>query len=145
MNIELFWNKVKQDGTCWRWTGVIAWNGYGSHSSWEDGKTRKYRAHRVAYNYMIGEIPPGLDLDHLCRNRWCVNPYHMDPVTRSVNMKRASNVLRERTHCKNDHQFTPDNTQLGPRSQRLCLACRKINNAKSRATALAKKRSISEP
>jgi hypothetical protein len=79
-------------------------------------------AHRVAYELVIGQIPAGLELDHLCRNVVCVNPAHLEPVTRAENMRRRSAA---QTHCKHGHEFTPENTYYywhGGR-HRACRAC----------------------
>lgn len=81
-----FWSKVEQRGECWEWVGHIKWSGYGSFHSGKRHGT--FIAHRFAYEDMIGPIPDGLELDHLCRNRPCVNPYHLEPVTRAVNHAR---------------------------------------------------------
>lgn len=102
-----FWAKVDKHGPvpahrpdlgpCWVWTAARHGKGYGMFSV---DRKRKVRAHRFAYEMMVGPIPEGLDLDHLCRNRACVNPEHLEPVTRSVNLKRGNvggrRVPRER-------------------------------------------------
>lgn len=73
---------------CWLWTGYVAAGGYGEfHLA---GRTRK--AHRVAYELLVGPVPEGLDLDHLCRVRRCVNPEHLEPVTRQENLRRSPDV-----------------------------------------------------
>jgi HNH endonuclease len=82
---ERFWAKVDKTESCWLWTGALA-KGYGQF-----GGTRKQRiqAHRWAYQELVGSIPEGLELDHLCRVRRCVNPAHLEPVTHSVNIMRS--------------------------------------------------------
>lgn len=72
---QRFWSRIKQPSahSCWEWMGEIH-NGY--------GRLHHTRAHRFTYEEVIGAVPPGLELDHLCRNRRCVNPFHLDPVTR---------------------------------------------------------------
>lgn len=83
---ERFWHRVELgDGGCWLWTGGKTTAGYGSFKY--DGHSGY--AHRYAYEVMVGEIPDGLELDHLCRVRNCVNPEHLDPVTPSVNKQRV--------------------------------------------------------
>lgn len=73
-------------GDCWEFTGCRNWGGYGRVKL--GGKA--HSAHRVVYHYFRNEIPSGLDIDHLCRNRACVNPWHLEPVTRQVNTIRGS-------------------------------------------------------
>jgi len=88
---ERFWPKVDRGGACWLWTGALYVNGYGAFRG-PDGRT--IRAHRFAYERVVGPIPEGLDLDHLCRVRACVNPAHLEPVTRAENLRRARQVTR---------------------------------------------------
>ena len=92
--IERFFEKVKirSDGH-WEWTGGRKEAGYGQF--WVD--RRKIIAHRWAYETFVGEIPDGKEIDHLCRNAWCVNPEHLEPVSRLENTTRAK---AHRTHCK---------------------------------------------
>lgn len=79
----------KQPGGCWRWRGSVQANGYGRFRL--SGKT--VYAHRAAYMLLVGVIPPRLQLDHLCRNRWCVNPEHLEAVTHAENRRRAGTKL----------------------------------------------------
>lgn len=81
-----FWTKVKRGDECWEWQGEILWTGYGRFSV---SPKVKILAHRYAYEATNGAIPEGLVIDHLCRNRRCVNPDHLEPVTRSENVKRG--------------------------------------------------------
>ncbi len=138
---DRFWSKVnKLDDGCWEWMGSISLTGYGQFS--RDGKTML--AHRVAYIWAKGEIPEGLEIDHLCRNRKCVNPSHMELVTRSENIRRG--LLPEigrkygesKTHCPQGHPYSEQNTYHRPdRPSRDCKICRKeasrrcLSNAKS--------------
>jgi hypothetical protein len=84
-----FWSKVDQGEDCWRWTACTS-NGYGRFSV----KRQPVLAHRFAYELLVGPIPEGLELDHLCRNRWCVNPDHLEPVTHDENVRRANDSDR---------------------------------------------------
>jgi hypothetical protein len=72
-------------GGCWEWTGAKDRDGYGTMHH----RNRPYRAHRFAYEQFVGPIPDGLVIDHLCTNRGCVNPEHLEPVTNAVNIKRG--------------------------------------------------------
>lgn len=110
---------------CWLWGGTYGYFGYGVFK-YSGQKSRP--AHRVVYEILRGEIQPGLHLDHLCRNHACVNPDHLEPVTSRVNTLRGvgpSAVNAKKTHCKNGHEFTPENTMFvdGGRAR----ACRKCN------------------
>jgi hypothetical protein len=110
---ERLWNKISPEPNsgCWLWTGHTNIHGYGV--SWTGSRTTL--AHRVTYNFFVGPVPDGHDLDHLCRVRCCVNPAHLEPVTRRVNWLRSNGpqLCRERyekqTHCKHGHAKTPDN------------------------------------
>lgn len=119
---ELLWRHIARDENgCWIWTGCIAWNGYGQLRRHETGHER---AHRAVYKLIVGPIPEGLDLDHLCRVRACCNPSHLEPVTRSENLKRSPIAGRPRqTHCKRGHEFTPDNSYVKGDGCRRCRAC----------------------
>jgi hypothetical protein len=90
LEIRVWRRVVKSDG-CWTWLGTHTGPGYAQTT--EGG--RKIGVHRVVYELLIGPIPPGLELDHLCRNRACINPEHLEPVTHSENMRRAYQWKRE--------------------------------------------------
>jgi hypothetical protein len=91
-----FWARVeKRPDGCWIWTGVINHNGYGRYTyARPDGRSLASRAHRIAYELLVGPIPDGLQLDHLCRVKACVNPAHLEPVTQDENMRRTRGPQR---------------------------------------------------
>ena len=102
-----FWSKVRITPGCWLWTGALNRCGYGNFRIL--GRTRS--AHRVAYELERGPVPEGLDIDHLCRNRACVNPAHMEPVTTQVNVLRGESFAAKhaaRTHCRCGHELGAD-------------------------------------
>lgn len=104
---------------CWIWTGYLHKNGYATVKF--DNSKRTMMAHRVSYLSFKGEIPGGLVLDHKCKNRSCVNPDHLEPVTYAVNNSRSPKTIRLATHCKHGHPFSGGNLQIG--RQRRCREC----------------------
>lgn len=142
---DRFWAKVNKDGPipefaphlgqCWDWTSNTVPNGYGQF-----GVRQSMRlAHRVAYELMIGEVPEGLELDHLCRRRICVRPSHLEAVTHLENMIRGMSpwaVARRNGTCLNGHDRTPENTyvyQGKTREYVCCRICRRLAKARYRA------------
>lgn len=79
-------------------------------------------AHRFFYEHFIGEIPEGLEIDHLCHNTICVNPAHLEAVTHSENLRRE-HAFRPKTHCPQGHEYTPENTYKTPSGKRQCRIC----------------------
>ena len=114
------------DNGCHEWIASRNNNGYGTFAV---GGGRSTVAHRWSYEYHVGPIPDGLDLDHLCRNRACVNPDHLEPVTTSTNLHRAVGMGQanaRKTHCPMGHPYAGDNLYIPPcrPNNRMCRACR---------------------
>lgn len=110
---------------CWLWTGGTTTAGYGIFL--KDGKSTT--AHRASYELFVGEIPEGFDVDHLCRVRCCVNPDHLEAVTRKENLIRSPNTFSsihsKKTHCPRGHPYEGDNLYLNPANgDRQCVTCR---------------------
>lgn len=127
-----FWTKVEAspDG-CWLWVAGKTSTGYGAYTVDDTNK----RAHRVSFEALVGEIPDGLVLDHLCRVRACVNPRHLEPVTHRTNILRGeaqAALLVLRTRCIRGHEFTPANTRMDG-SKRRCRACKRERTREERA------------
>lgn len=143
--VEAFWARVdRQPGGCWLWTGGTS-NGYG-YAKWE-GATR--RVHRIAYEIALGSIPDDREIDHRCHtsdcrlgakcpHRRCVNPSHLKPVTHRENMAPdrsslaavAGDFNRAKTHCPQEHEYTPENTYVTPKGTRYCRACNRAAAAR---------------
>lgn len=118
--------RVKVDGGgCWLWTGATNGVGY--------GRLGRQYVHRLSYTHFVGEIPDGLQLDHLCRVPLCCNPDHLEPVTIGENVRRglAPIITRlrhaARTHCRVGHVLTPENTYVRPGDRaRICRECQRL-------------------
>lgn len=108
---------------CWNWDKPNS-EGYGKITD----QGIEFFAHRWAYLRFVGPIPQGLDLDHLCRNRACCNPWHLEPVTRKENVRRGLQGELLNTHCKRGHEWTEENTYRRPDNptRRQCRACIEI-------------------
>lgn len=125
-------SRVSQDANgCWIWPGTKTPDGYGLIGI-ERIRTNKL-THRVVYEALVGTIPVGLVIDHLCRNRACVNPDHMEPVTNQENIARGRNAQREKTHCAQGHPYSGDNLRILPNGRRQCRTCNRQNMAAYRA------------
>lgn len=132
---ERFWAQVTRDGPvpehrpelgpCWQWIGGTVNHGYGSLAV--DGRT--VNAYAWAYRHFVGPVPPGRELDHLCRNRACVRTDHLEPVTHAENVRRGERPSR--TSCPAGHLYDDGHAVITSQGARLCRTC---HNAKRRAT-----------
>jgi hypothetical protein len=139
-----FWPKVdrRSPAECWEWTAARFVRGdrnYGPQYGAFSVGGRMRQAHRVAYELTVGPIPAGMTLDHLCRNKGCVNPHHLEPVTNRENILRGDGETARnarKTHCKRGHEFTTENTYIVPSSGgRVCRTCRDAYNRTYRRPA----------
>lgn len=123
---DRFWDKVYADPNsgCWLWGASCGPTGYGQF--WVGLATKL--AHRVSYEAHIGPIPEGLELDHLCRIRSCVNPDHLEAVTHKENMSRGK--LATKIHCIRGHKFEGENLYVMPTGKRVCKTCRRASDAR---------------
>jgi hypothetical protein len=125
---DRFWDKCmpEPNSGCWLWHGATHSGGYGMMIV---GRRATY-AHRLSYEALVGAIPDGLVIDHLCRQRCCVNPTHLEPVTQFINNRRGVSPIAanmNRTECVNGHELVGDNVKIrvlknGNRT-RMCVAC----------------------
>lgn len=132
--VSRFWAKVNRDGPvhptlgtpCWLWTRSTR-RGYGRARAPRGVGTEA--AHRIAWMMLVGPIPEGLELDHLCRVRACVNPAHLEPVTHAENLRRGirRDVSVGKTHCKHGHEYTRANVYMH-RGARYCVECHRIRH-----------------
>jgi hypothetical protein len=123
---ERFWRKVAKGERCWEWTAYRAQNGYGQFGAVAGESPRL--AHRFAYELLVGPIPSGLVIDHLCQNKGCVNPAHMRVVTQRENVMRSdalTAINARKSHCIRGHPFDEVNTYWKRDGRRECIACRK--------------------
>lgn len=134
--LERFERKfAKRIDGCWEWTAYKdADSGYGQFSI---GPSKPAWAHRVSYETYIGPIPDGMQVDHLCRNRGCVNPAHLEAVPPRINMLRSmapAAVVWRTNRCLRDHELTPENTYVRPDGAgRQCRECIRIRSARQTA------------
>jgi hypothetical protein len=129
---------ISAETGCWLWTGSVqAGRGAGYGRLTVDGGRKL--AHRVSYEHLVEPIPAGLQLDHLCTVRNCINPDHLEPVTQQENLRRSpchiSVLNAAKTHCAQGHEYTPENTYIWVgkgKTQRNCRSCNSAYSAKRR-------------
>lgn len=122
----------EDENGCWVWDKPNPHDGYGQFFG---------QAHRWSYEHHIGPIPEGLHIDHLCRNRACVNPWHLEPVALEENVMRGEGYFAKnarKTRCIRDHEFTADNTYTTPGGRRQCRKCMAIRANKSKAAQMGR-------
>lgn len=134
--LERFWEKVDETSGCWLWTAYRGQDGYGRFKV----DQRAVLAHRFAYEALVGPIPEGLDIDHLCRVRQCVNPKHLEAVTRHENLIRGKTTLTAlntaKTHCPAGHPYEGSNLLLWSGQGRRCRVCKNVQTRRYRNSPL---------
>jgi hypothetical protein len=140
---DRFWSKCTPEPNtgCWLWFGALNEKGYGKFltGSRADGSRRSVRSHRYAYETLIGGIPSGLECDHVCRVRCCVNPAHIEPVTTQINQLRGSTlaaVNSAKDVCPLGHAYNAVNTRTTKDGKRICRACHARRESERRTERL---------
>lgn len=129
LQLDRFWAKVEKTDYCWNWIGAKDSDGYGCFSL----NKKTLSSHRISYELHVGKIPTDLEIDHLCRNRSCCNPSHLEVVTHKENTLRGMTITAaytKRTHCKNGHEYTKENISRSAKNYRRCKKCANQNSTK---------------
>jgi transposase-like protein len=125
---ERFLRSVDKTGECWLWTGARNSSGYAQMHL----EGRKQLMHRWSYSYYVTPIPAGMEIDHLCRNRICVRPGHLEAVTTAENQRRAVPFRTPVTQCPSGHSYTEENTYVNRHGSPVCRKCRNVYSANLR-------------
>lgn len=124
---DRFLSKIKKlDNGCWIWNGFLDKKGYGYFKIKLGIPGLQIMAHRASYLLFIGDLIKGLEIDHLCRNRACVNPEHLEQISHKENNRRSESptaINARKTHCKNGHELIGNNLRIRKNGQRLCRPC----------------------
>ena len=132
---------------CHLWTGAISSSGYGCIALRGKSGTN-VNAHRLSYEFAHGPVPEGMDIDHTCRTRSCVNAAHLEPVSHRENMRRGggfAGLNAAKTHCKRGHAFTPENTRPHGKGNRACRQCEQVRRVSRRPDAVIASLGLSHP
>ena len=151
---ERFWEKVSKNGSipkgrpglgpCWEGNAGVTAQGYGG---FHPSKTVTELAHRWSYREFYGSLDVALVVDHLCRNRLCVNPGHLEQVPNEENLRRGAGYGLQngmRSHCRNGHEYTPANTYTQPDGNIRCRACARIRDARPERNATLRRKIYNE-
>lgn len=135
--IDRFWDKIQIDDLtgCWNWIAAIDRDGYGVFRETTNKHDSCGRAHKFAYQHYVGVVPANKQLDHICRNRRCANPKHLEIVTLIQNVMRGesfSAVNARKTHCIHGHPLSGDNLYVQPSTgYRYCRECKRISGRRN--------------
>jgi hypothetical protein len=121
---------INKENNCWEWQGSLDKDGYGYFKIRNKQERKRYRSHRVLYDFFKGITNNSMVIDHECKNRKCCNPDHLREISTYENLMSNSNgigsVNSKKTHCKNGHEFTDLNTYVW-KKERHCKTCKAIN------------------
>lgn len=128
---ERFWAKVDRSGFCWTWTAQRDRDGYGRFEI----AGRRRAAHRVSFEWERGPVPEGREIDHVCRNRACVRPEHLEAVTHHTNVRRGRQTWQG-NKCARGHVLTEENIRYHSGDKRQCKSCWLLAHDRARLAAL---------
>lgn len=146
MSLDLktgFYDRIEKTSSCWNWLGPRMRSGYGRASF----SGRRGLAHRISYELLRAPVPSNLQIDHVCRNRLCVNPDHLCPMTRKENLRRGigpTGIRHRQIACKYGHPFDEKNTRIRKNGTRQCRRCsvRQVTEYRVRANYGARRREL---